>query len=103
VFFYLSNPLNILFVILITILAVIDAGDGESDVASAETKPKRGRKPKAATTPVKATPKKRGRKSNAQKKAEAEAEEAALLANIAEEPEPEEAKDDKAVAKEPER
>ena len=52
---------------------------------------------------MKATPKKRGRKSNAQKKAEAEAEEAALLANIAEEPEPEEAKDDKAVAKEPER
>jgi len=82
--------------------AVIDAGDGESNVAPAETKPKRGRKPKAATTPVKATPKKRGRKSNAQKKAEAEAEEAALLANIAEEPEPEEAKDEKAVAKEPE-
>jgi len=82
--------------------AVIDAGDGEAEVAPAETKPKRGRKPKAATTPVKATPKKRGRKSNAQKKAEAEAEEAALLANIAEEPEPEEAKAEEAVANEPE-
>ena len=87
------------------ILAVLEASEaGDGGEAPVETKPKRGRKPKSAgTTPVKAAPKKRGRKSNAQKKAEAEAEEAALLANIQEEPEPEEAKAVEAVVKEPER